>query len=348
MTDRNIAEDAARVHGEAVVSDMLIPWRFQTDPQARRRVFEGAVAGGYTYMSLTLGDDQTDLTTAIQIIAAERAFFLANADKYVLVETADDIVRAKNEGKLGIGFHFQGTLPINHNVNMVEVYYKLGVRHMLMAYNLKNMVGDGCLERTDGGLSRFGVQLVEEMNRVGMIVDASHTGHRTTMDMFEVSKDPVIFSHANPRALWDHPRNILDDQIKACAASGGLIGVNGVGVFLGDNDASTEMVLSHVDYLAELVGPEHVGLGTDYIDGAERRALPATGSLFNPREVHEEAHLRASGGTTRGPSWDKIEYFAPEQAPQLSEAMLKRGYSEADVRGVLGENFLRVARGVWK
>ena len=190
MTDRNIAEDAARVHGEAVVSDMLIPWRFQTDPEARRRIFEGAVAGGYTYMSLTLGDDQTGLAAVVQTIAAERAFFLANPDKYVLVETADDIVRAKNEGKLGIGFHFQGTLPINHNVNMVELYYKLGVRHMLMAYNLKNMVGDGCLERTDGGLSRFGVQLVEEMNRVGMIVDASHTGHRTTMDMFEVSKGP--------------------------------------------------------------------------------------------------------------------------------------------------------------
>ncbi len=348
MTDRNISEEAARLHGDAVVADMLIPWRFQTDPEARRRILEGAGGGGYTYLSLTLGDDQTSPATVIRTIAGERAFFLANADKYVLVESADDVVRAKKEGKIGVGFHFQGTLAIDHDVHMVELYYKLGIRHMLMAYNLKNRVGDGCLERTDGGLSRFGVQLIEEMNRVGMIVDASHTGHRTTMDMFEVSTDPVIFSHSNPRALWDHPRNILDDQIKACAASGGLIGVNGVGVFLGDNDASTEMMLRHIDYMAELVGARHVGLGTDYIDDSERRALPATGSIFNPKEIHEEAHLRASGGKSRGPTWDKIVYFAPEQMPELTEAMLKHGYSEADVRGVLGDNFLRVARHVWK
>ena len=98
----------------------------------------------------------------------------------------------------------------------------------------------------------------------------------------------------------------------------------------------------------QLVGARHVGLGTDYIDDSERRALPATGSIFNPKEVHEEAHLRASGGKSRGPTWDKIVYFAPEQMPELTEAMLKRGYSEADVRGVLGDNFLRVARHVWK
>ena len=348
MTDWTISEEAARLHGEAIVADMLIPWRYQTGEEARRRILDSAAASGFTYISLTLGDDHTSLATVIGTIAAERAFFLANADKYVLVETVDDVLRAKKEGKLGVGFHFQGTLGINHDIHMVEVYYKLGVRQILMAYNLKNTVGDGCLERTDGGLSRFGVQLIEEMNRVGMLVDASHTGHRTTMDMFEVSGDPVIFSHANPRALWDHPRNIRDDQIKACVATGGLIGICGVGVFMSDNDASTGMFLRLVDYVAELVGPQHVGLGTDFIAESERRALPATGAMFNPREIHEAAHLVASGGRSRGPSWDRIEYFAPEQAPELTEAMLQRGYSEADVKGVLGENFLRVARQVWK
>ena len=326
---------------------MLIPWMFQTNPEARRRILERAAAGGYTYLSLTVGDDQVDLAGAIRTIAKERAYFLANDDKYVLVETAADVLQAKKDGKIAVSFHFQGTLPMDYDVHMVEIYYRLGVRHMLMVYNMKNYVGDGCLERTDGGLSRFGVRLIEEMNRVGMIVDASHTGHRTTMDMFEVSEHPVIFSHANPRALWDHPRNILDDQIKACAATGGVTGIAGVGVFMGDNDASIDMVMRHVDHIAELVGPQHVGLGTDFIEEAERRALPP-GTIFNPKDVHEEAHLKASGGKSRGPSWDKIDYFAPEQVPQLTEAMLKHGYSEADVRGVLGENLLRVARQVWK
>ena len=347
MTSGEISQETAGLHSDAVVWDMLIPWMFQTNPEARQRILESAASGGYTYLSLTVGDDQVNLAGAVRTIAKERAYFLANADKYVLVETVDDVLRAKKESKIAVSFHFQGTLPIDYDVNMVEVYYSLGVRHMLLVYNMKNYVGDGCLERTDGGLSRFGVRLVEEMNRVGMIVDASHTGHQTTMDMFEASSDPVIFSHANPRALWDHPRNILDDQIKACAASGGLVGVAGVGVFAGDNDASVDMVFRHVDYIAQLAGPQHVGLGTDYIEVLERRALPP-GTIFNPKDVHEDAHFQASGGKSRGPSWDKIDYFAPEQMPELTDAMLKRGYSEADVRGVLGENMLRVARQVWK
>lgn len=347
MADWNISDEATRLHSDAVVWDMLIPWMFQTNLDARQGILASAAMGGYTYLSLTVGDDQVNLGSAVRTIAKERSFILANPDTYVLVDTVDDVLQAKKDGKIAVSFHFQGTLPVDYDLNMVEVYYRLGVRHMLLVYNMKNYVGDGCLERTDDGLSRFGISLVEEMNRVGMIVDASHTGRRTTLDMFEASGDPVIFSHANPRALWDHPRNIDDEQIKGCAATGGVVGIAGVGVFAGDNDASVDMILRHVDYVAELAGPQHVGIGTDFIAPPERRALPP-GTIFNPKEVHEEAHFKASGGKSRGPSWDKIEYFAPEQVPLLTEAMLKRGYSERDVRGLLGENMLRVARQVWK
>ena len=133
----------------------------------------------------------------------------------MLVDTFADVERAKLEGKFAVVLHFQGTNPLGGDLNMVEVYYRLGIRHMLMAYNMKNLVGDGCMECTDDGLSRFGVAVVEEMNRVGMIVDVTHTGYRMTMDTFEVSKAPVIFSHSNPAAVWDIPRNVKDDQIKA-------------------------------------------------------------------------------------------------------------------------------------
>ena len=131
-----------------------------------------------------------------------------------------------------------------------------------MAYNKKNLVGDGCHERTDAGLSLYGIDLVEEMNRVGMLVDCSHTGYRTSMEVMEISTRPVVFSHSNPRSLWEHDRNIRDEQALACAATGGLVGVVGVGIFMGENDASTDALLRQIDFYAELIGPEHIGSGS--------------------------------------------------------------------------------------
>ena len=324
MTEWNVSEEAAVLHSEALVLDMTMPWLNYLPLDQQIEPLRRMAASGYTFVSLTLAVDSTSLNKTMHIIAKERAYFLANADKYVLVETVDDIRRAKQEGKLGIGFHFQGTNPVSSDLNMVETYYKLGVRHMLMAYNKKNAVGDGCSERTDGGLSRFGVALVEEMNRVGMMVDVSHTGYRTSMDVFEVSPDPVVFSHANPLALWDVPRNIRDDQIKACAKSGGVIGFNGCGTFLGDNITDTETMLRHIDYLAELVGPQHVGIGLDHV--SDPMAL----------------------ATYMAADWGDDNFADPEQLPEITEGLIGRGYSEVDVRGILGENWLNLAQRVWK
>lgn len=133
----------------------------------------------------------------------------------------------------------------------------------------------------------------------------------------------------------------------ACAKTGGVISLNGVGTFLGDNDASTKMYLDHIDYVAKLVGPEHVGIGTDWLHPNERRANPPS-AAHNPMQVHMDAHLKASGGKSRGPSWDKIDYVSPTQIPELTDHMLKRGYSEKEIRGVLGENMMGVAKKVWK
>ncbi len=347
MSAWNISKEAEALHRDAIVWDMLIPLAGHDSPPILGEMLQAMIDGGYTYVSFTVATDWHNLNETVHALGRHRKYFIAEPEKYVLIETVDDVLRAKKEGKLGISFHFQGTNPVDSDLFMVETFYKLGIRHMLMAYNIKNIVGDGCMERTDDGLSRFGVALVEEMNRVGMIVDATHTGYRTTMDMFEISKDPVIFSHSNPAGMWEIPRSIKDDQIKACAKSGGVIALNGVGVFLGDNDASTEMFLNHIDYVAKLVGPEHVGIGTDWLHPKERRANPPS-AAHNPMKVHQDAHFKASGGKSRGPSWDKIEYVAPTQIPELTDQMLKRGYSEKEIRGVLGENMMRVAEQVWQ
>ena len=199
-----------------------------------------------------------------------------------------------------------------------------------------------------------------------MIVDATHTGHRTTMDMFEVSKDPVIFSHSNPAALWDIPRNIKDDQIKACANSGGVVCINGVDIFFGMNANLISMMVKYMAYVAELVGPEYVGIGTDYIadirgehgEFEQRIGMlpdPSTPNQpvnqmarFNPMDVHLPAYLKASGGKTMGPHWDDCYYLGPQDFPALTEQLLEYGFSETEVCGVLGENIKRVAKQVWR
>ncbi|MEQ8345218.1 MAG: dipeptidase [Sneathiellaceae bacterium] len=315
----------------AILCDMTLPWGAANEN--KEQALERFIASGFTFVSFTVGMDWVTLEETVRHIGAERRRFLGQPDRFVLVETAADIRRAKAEGKFAAGFHFQGTRPLHRDLNMVEVYYRLGVRHMLLAYNEKNEVGDGCHERTDAGLSRFGIALVQEMNRVGMLVDCTHTGYRTTMEAMECSSAPCIFSHSVAKALNDHDRNITDDQIRACAATGGVIGMNGVGMFLADNRASPEILADHIDHVAGLVGPQHVGLGLDYVYYM----------------ASMEARWRANPDRyARGypePPW---HFFAPEDLPALVDVLLERGYGEPEIRGILGENYLRVAQAVWK
>lgn len=336
MSHEPVTQRAAALHQEALVVDMTLP--FMYGERARQlETLERCRRSGVNFVSLTLAVDWHDTLAAVRAIARERAL-IAWRDDLLLVETADDIELAQREGKLAVGFHFQGTNPLQTDIRLVDVFYKLGVRHMLIAYNIRNPAGDGCFEPDDGGLSIFGRQLVREMNRVGMLVDASHTGHHTAMDLFEESSDPVIFSHANPRAVWDNPRNIPDDLIRACADTGGVVGITGLGVFLGENDTATTTFLRHIDHVAGLVGPRHVGLGLDYV--YDQAALVAD-FMSNPAWV-PDPRLSGSYG------FNDIQHVPPEQLPEITEALLAQGYSEEDVRGILGANWLRVVRQVWK
>ncbi|HEX4182803.1 MAG TPA: membrane dipeptidase [Caulobacteraceae bacterium] len=329
-----VSAEASRLHADALVWDQTIPWSDFGRRELQKTALARHEAAGANFVSLTVATDAQSAAQTIATLARERRYILSEPGRFRLCETADDVLAAKAQGRLGVNFHFQGTGAFERNLDLVEVYYKLGVRHALMAYNQKNAVGDGCHERTDAGLSRFGVSLVKEMNRVGMIVDCSHTGYRTSMDAFECSTEPVIFSHSNPKALWDHPRNITDDQIDACARSGGVIGVNGIGVFMAEDDASTELLLKQVDYIADRVGPEHVGIGLDWVFDLQ--------SLL--------AGVQRAGDTYPDKAYGNFEMkiAQPEQLPELTDGLLRRGYAEADIRGVLGLNWLRVARRVWK
>jgi membrane dipeptidase len=166
-----------------------------------------------------------------------------------------------------------------------------------------------------------------------MLVDCSHTAYRTTMEAMDTSEAPVIFSHSCAKALWKHGRNITNEQIKACARTGGVIGINGIGNFLGRNDISSTNFVDHVAHIAGLVGAEHVGISLDYaFDAANVDSLVGGNSRYWPKEEYQTAS----------------RYLPPEQLPEIVETMVQRGFSDPDITGILGGNFLRVAQGVWK
>jgi len=336
MTADNRESKATALIKQAILCDMALGFEPELEVSEKWDLLPRYLDIGFSYLGLALAGDSTSLETTIRYIARHRAR-IKQDNRLILVENADDILRAKNEAKLAVSFWFQGTNPLCNDLNMVDVYYRLGVRYMLLCYNTKNPVGDGCAESSDCGLSDFGRQLVEKMNQVGMLIDCSHTGYKTSMDAMELSDKPVIFSHSNVHAINPHPRNLKDDQIKACAKTGGIIGINGASILLGDSDTSPSKLVEHIDYISELVGPEHVGLGLDFIyfhsvlDLFFEKTNPGTYSKDYLSNIDPK-------------SWAS---FQPEQMVALIDALLKRGYSEKNINSIVGGNFLNVVNQVW-
>ncbi|MBM3583012.1 MAG: membrane dipeptidase [Alphaproteobacteria bacterium] len=333
MTSR-VAEDvaarAAALYAEALIWDDHSG--FDPQPHAELDNLDLWRAAGVDYLSIDAGYDVMDWRTSLCSVAAYRSWLKARPDRFVMIDRPTDVWRAKREGKLAVTFDLEGMNVLDGDVDMVEVFYDLGVRQMLFAYNRNNLAGGGCHDE-DVGLTDFGRSVVKAMNRVGMVVDCSHTAYRTTMEAMELSTDPVIFSHSNAWSLCRHGRNIKDDQIKACAATGGVVGITGIGLFLGNSIASGTFV-DHIAYMADLVGPAHVGIALDYAF--------EVGGIDDLLTAHPDYWPVSEypGGS--------VGFVPPSQLPEITATMLTRGFSEVEVRGILGENFLRLASQVWR
>jgi membrane dipeptidase len=288
---------------------------------------------GVDVVSLNVGFDAVPWENTSRMLAQFRHWLRQRPESYVLVEKVADIERARRNCKLAVTFDIEGGSALDGHLSLVEQYYDLGVRWMLIAYNRNNLLGGGCKDE-DGGLTAFGRQVIVEMARVGMVVCCTHTGFRTTMEVMEYSKNPVIFSHSNPLGVWRHRRNIRDEAIKACAATGGVVGINGIGFFLGQNDSRAETFVRHIDYVVQLVGPQHVGLGLDYVFDEQELAdfVAANPQTFPPDEY--------GGG--------RPALVRPEQIPPIAEHLMRLGYSAEDLRAILGGNHLRIAHQVWR
>ncbi|RVG23095.1 hypothetical protein CN233_30095 [Sinorhizobium meliloti] len=289
---------------------------------------------GVGHVSINVGYDMMRWDETLACVAHYRRWFSEHSNEFLLVERFEDLRLAKNAGKLSVTFDLEGANALNHSVDMIGVYHQLGVRQMNLAYNRNNAFGGGCHDE-DIALTDLGKRTIAEMNRVGMMVDCTHTGYRTSMDVMALSTKPVIFSHSNAFGTYAHPRNLRDDQIRACAATGGIVCVNGVSTFVDGHLGSIQSLVDHIDYIVSLVGTNHVGIGLD--------------TVVDPDEMPRLARKFPAAWPDYDESdWAAMKFAVPEQLNGIAEELAIRQYSATELSAIIGGNMLRVASNIWR
>ncbi|MBN2334010.1 membrane dipeptidase [Candidatus Bathyarchaeota archaeon] len=348
---------ALALHREAVVIDASLVG--YTDYVGEDIWVDDMLAGGVTACNATVCM-QHSIGEALRELKSYHSWAERSKEKALIVESAADIAKAKKEGRHGVVFGPQDSSFLEGTLHFLKIAYDYGVRVIQLTYNNRCAAGDGCRERGDAGLSNFGVALVEEMNRLGVLVDLSHTGDRSSMDAIEISRDPVSFTHTLPRAStpreisdfakWNNKymfyggwteyalqRAKTDEAIKACAEKDGVIGITPFFAKKPGKSTLTDDILDQIDYTADLVGADHVGFGSDVDFNSTLDRMAYIGQ--HPENVD----------VTYYPALDKDwGYGWLRHMPNLTRGLVSRGYSDAEVKGVIGENFYRLFRKVWR
>lgn len=311
--------------------------------------FAGIPALGITGYLVTAFDPHVEFPVAVRELLWWHGVVAQHPQQLRLALVADDITAAYAAGQSALILGSQGLNYLNDWDWALEAAWRLGLRVAQLTYNDRNMVGDGCLEPGGAGLSRFGRRVVEDIGRLGIVLDLSHVGRRTSLEAIDLAKGPVLFSHANPRVVVDSPRNISDEQIKACAATGGVIGISPWGPLSWRRPAAgrptVEDFLACVKYVADLVGPAHVGMGTDMSIGTYDTSSHHNLTSRYPSVFEEYGRLVSpdAGSPLRYVAgFDSLGQFAG-----MGELLAGQGFAASEVEGILGGNFLRVFRAVW-
>ncbi len=253
------------------------------------------------------------LRTALEMIARFNKECRQNSDSVTQVKNYREIHEAKEQGKIAAMLSIEGADVIEGKVELLQIFYDLGVRIVGLVHSLRNQLADGVTDRrTEGGLSQLGIQTLEELEKLGMILDISHINDKGFWDVIEQTNKPIIASHSNSRKVCDHPRNMTDGMIEALAETGGVMGMNFAPSFIHPDIATLGGLVDHIDYIVDLVGPDHIGLGSDF-DG-----IP-----YTPIGLEDVTKM-----------------------PAITEELVKREYSEEDIQKILGENHLRVFKQV--
>ncbi|HXP35385.1 MAG TPA: membrane dipeptidase [Chthoniobacterales bacterium] len=285
----------------------------------------------------TIGPNAYDQVTSF--IGYWNGFIAHHAERLIRIDDAQSIDAAKKSGKIGIILGLQNSEHFR-TADDIDRFYQLGQRVSLLTYNSRNLIGNGSTERHDEGISDFGASIIERMNKVMMAVDVAHCGDRTTLEAFEISKAPVLITHANCRALNpDQPRCKTDEAIRKMAAKGGVMGITGVRNFVSAKEPTTlENVLDHYDHVAKLVGVEHVGVGSDIdLDGYD--ALPEDYKKWL------KGLYKANYAFRDKMDVDGVNHY--KRMFDIADGLIRRGYSDADIELILGENFRRVLGTIW-
>ena len=327
--------DAASIHADAIVIDGLQCCDFD------RSLLEEARRGGVTAINhaAILWEN---FRGGIDRVTEWNRLFDAHADIVIPIRGTADIRAAKSAGKLGIIMGWQNTSPLEDRLDYVAVFKALGIGVMQLTYNTQNYAGAGYLEKTDSGLTGFGRELVAEMNRMGVLCDLSHVGEVTAAETIEHSTQPCAITHCLPRALKDVPRNKSDSLFKKCADKGGVIGASlfAPGLAAG-NDATVSDVVDAIAHLVDLVGEDHVAIGSDF---SLNRPRPGPWQEWAAKDKGKARVLTefASATISKPKGFQRIDEF-----PNLTEEMHARGWTETRLKKILGGNWLRLLDQVW-
>ena len=323
--------EVTALHDNLTVFDGLIISRWGPE------IFQQMHRGGLTAANCTCSVWE-DCAGTLRNIARWNGWFRSHADQIVKARTVADIRQAKRDGRTAIILGFQNVSAFEDQLGYVEIFKDAGVGIVQMAYNTQNLVGCGCYESRDSGLSGFGHDMVAEMNRVGIMCDLSHVGTVTARDVILASNKPACFSHCLPAALKAHPRNRTDEELRLIAEHGGFVGVTMFSPFLAKGpDATVDDFVAAIGYVVNLIGEDCVGIGTDFTEGY--------GQEFFDWITHDKGYGRRL--TDFGAVATPEGFRTIAEYPNLTAAMQRAAWSEARIRKVMGENWLRVLGEVW-
>lgn len=319
------------LHEQLIVFDGLIVSRWGHE------IFKALRTGGITAVNATCAVWENARQT-LDNIAQWLQWFDRHADLIMPVLRTSDIAAARAAGKTGVVLGFQNGSPIEDRLDYLAVYKQLGVGIIQLTYNTQNLIGSGCYESRDTGLSDFGREVVAEMNRLGLAVDLSHVGVKTSDDAIAASRDPVVFSHVLPAELKAHPRNKETHQLKAVADRGGLVGVTMFPPFLPKGTASTvDDYAEIIEWVVDRCGEDHVAYGTDFTQGY--------GEPFFEWITRDKGYARplTQFGEIKNPKG--IERI--EETPNLTAALERRGWPASRIEKMMGLNWVAYLKRVW-